>query len=80
MTGRSFTVGDVRGEWPNSFGYERVGSFATSGPPTSINTAGGHTRGVSSYECFPREVVGKYWHSSGCLGDSGGVTNFVGNF
>ncbi len=31
----------------------------------SINTAGSHSRGVSSYERFPQEVVGKYWPSSG---------------
>ncbi len=53
------------GGWPDSFGYKRVGSFATSEPSTSINMAGGHSRGVSSYECFLREVVGKYWPSSG---------------
>ncbi len=55
----------ARGGWPDSFSYEWVGSFATSEPLMSINTAGGHSWGVSSYECFLQEVVDKYWPSSG---------------
>ncbi len=54
--GRSLSA-HVHGGWPDLFGYEWVGLFATSGPPTS--------RGVSSYERFPREVVGKYLPISG---------------
>ncbi len=41
-----------------------VRRMSGGGLPMNINTAGGHSRGVSSYKHFPYKVVGKYWPSS----------------